>query len=135
MSCGASLRDRRPPGVPVGVALEERSSGHHRAVVPDAADELYADRESLRREATRDADRGQATEIANSAERVGEREAGFKICFEGGRSDGERGRNQDIELIERSVLLFLENAANLQLSHVVVSRELLVEVSANLSER
>src|SRR6266404_1930164 len=62
--------------VPLRELLEPRGSGDDFRIAEGAADELNADRQTLRREAARHADGRQTAEVADTAEGIGEGELG-----------------------------------------------------------
>ena len=74
--------------MPVGVLLEESCGLNYGEIVSGTADKLKTDGEILFGETTRDRECRQAADIADAAQRIGERETGLEIHFE------ERSRNR-----------------------------------------
>src|SRR5258708_23939538 len=102
---------RWPMPLPLGKRLESNRGGDDPRVVEGAADELNADRQSLRREAARHADGRQAAEVADAAEGIGESELGLDVRFHRRRRDRQRGGGADVDLLEENVDLPLQDAA------------------------
>ena len=74
--------DFRMPFVPVGVLLEGAGGLNDGEIVAGATNKLNADGEIFFRESTRNGKRGQAAEISDAAEGIGERQASLEIHFE-----------------------------------------------------
>src|ERR1035438_5485009 len=113
---------RRVLTVPIRMRLVPLGGRDHGIVVQHLAEELNADRQPSLGKPTRNALRRQAAQIADPADRIGERQGSFQVGIEGGRTDRERGRDQYVELLEDCVHLLLKNAADALCPNEVLGR-------------
>src|ERR1051326_2188337 len=95
--------------MPIRICLKELCSSEYFTVVERAADELNSDREILRREAGRHAHRRQSTEVADTAERIRERQIGLEVRLHRCGGDRKRRRGNQVVLVEKRVHLLRDD--------------------------